>query len=218
MEQSAAVDVSEKLAEVGRALVREGLTHGAAGNLSARLPGGDIVISAAGVSVGDLDASKLVVMDVSGRRLRGGAEPSSEQALHLACLHRYPELGAVIHTHAVHASMFALARRAIPCVLEEFELYVGGEVPVAEYRVTGSEALAEAVAPLLAERSAVLLAGHGLLCVGRDLAEAHFVTGLVERSAQVVLGALQLGPLPPLPPEARERFAARYRQRRHAAG
>lgn len=214
------MDVSEQLAEVGRALVREGLTHGAAGNLSARLPGGDIVISAAGVSVGDLDASKLVVLDAAGKRLRGdaGYQPSSERALHLACLGRYPELGAVIHAHAVHASMFALARRAIPCVLEEFELHVGGEVPVAEYRVTGSEALAETAAPLLAERSAVLLAGHGLLCVGRDLAEAHLVTGLVERTAQIVLGALQLGPLPPLPPEARERFAARYRQRRHAAG
>lgn len=214
------MDVPGKLAEVGRALVREGLTYGAAGNLSARLPGGEIVISAAGVRCDALDASKLVVLDAKGGRLRGGAgrEPSSEHALHLACLRRYPEIGAVIHTHAVHAAMFALARREIPCVLEEFELYVGGEVPVAEYRTTGSEALAETAAPLLAERSAVLLAGHGLLCVGRDLDEAQLVTGLVERTAQIVLGALQLGPLPPLPSEARERFAARYRQRRHAAG
>jgi L-fuculose-phosphate aldolase len=130
-------------------------------------------------------------------------------------LRKFPELGAVIHSHAKLASAFAVAREPIPCVIEEFQIYVGGEVPLADYALSGSDALGEACAKHLGERSAVLMANHGLLAVGRDLAQAHHVTALVERTAEIVLAARQLGRVAPLPRESLAHFAPLYARARH---
>ena len=69
--------------------------------------------------------------------VEGSRSPTTEKDLHLATLRRYPELGAVIHTHAVYATMFALAHEPIPAVIEEVVVYLGGDVPCCEYRGTG---------------------------------------------------------------------------------
>jgi L-fuculose-phosphate aldolase len=111
--------------------------------------------------------------------------------------------------------MFAVAREAIPCVIEEFQIYVGGDVPMARYELSGSEALGEECARQLAQRSAVLMANHGLLAVGRDLAQAYHVTALVERTAEIVLGARLLGRVAQLPDETLAKFAPAYAALRH---
>jgi L-fuculose-phosphate aldolase len=106
--------------------------------------------------------------------------------------------------------MFAVAREPIPCVIEEFQIYVGGAVSVARYELTGSDALGEECARQLAERGAVLMANHGLLAAGRDLAQAQHVTALVERTAEIVVGARLLGRVEPLPAETLAKFAPVY--------
>jgi L-fuculose-phosphate aldolase len=202
------------LIEAARRLVREGLVEGTAGNLSARTPEGNVLLTPASLPYDALTPDDLALCDLGGRVLSGARAPTSERALHLAVLRSHPELGAVIHSHAKFASMFAVAREPIPCVIEEFQIYVGGDVPVAGYALSGSEELGEECARPLAERSAVLMANHGLLAVGRDLAEAHHVTALVERTAEIVLGARSLGRVEPLPAETLAAFAPAYRARR----
>jgi len=213
---SAAPDLRMQLIETGRALLRDGLVSGTAGNLSARLPGGAL-LSPAAHACDALRPEDLVVVDMDGAPREGSRPPSSELALHLACLRRHPEIGAVIHTHPRYATMFALARRAIPCAMEEFGMQVGGAVPVARFRPAGSEALGAEAARHLGERSAVLMANHGLLTVGRNLAQAHAIAALVERTAQMCWGALALGGIAPLPRRARQRIAEHYRRRRAGA-
>ena len=88
--------------------------------------------------------------------------------MHLACYRAFPEVGGVVHCHPRYGSMFAVARQPIPALIEEVIVYVGGDVPVAEYRTTGSDDLADEVVRHLADRGAVLMANHGLLCVGRS--------------------------------------------------
>jgi L-fuculose-phosphate aldolase len=117
----------------------------------------------------------------------------------------------VIHSHALFASMFAITHQPIPCVIEEFDIYVGGDVPVADYRLTGSDELGEEVARWVGDRGAVLMANHGLLTVGKNVGNAHKVASLVERTAQIVWGARQLGELVPLPEDTRTRFAPIYK-------
>ena len=150
----------------------------------------------------------LVLCDLAGHVLSGGRQPTSEKALHLAVLRAHPEIGAVIHSHAKRASTFAVAREPLPCVIEEFQLYVGGDVPVADYALSGSDALGEACAKHLGARSAVLMANHGLLAIGRDLAQAYHVTALVERS---------LGRVAPLPEATLAAFAPAYAAQRWPA-
>jgi L-fuculose-phosphate aldolase len=107
--------------------------------------------------------------------------------------------------------MFALTRQPIPAVIEEFVVYVGGEVPVAAYETTGTDQLAEEVAGHVAERSAVLMANHGLFAVGKTPADVMHIAGLVERTAEIVWGAQRLGDIVPLPAETNTQFAGYYR-------
>lgn len=205
-----AQEIKETLLATAKELLRKGLVEGTAGNLSARLPDGNVVLTPSSLDYEVMTLEDLVVCDLDGRVIEGERTPTTEKALHLACLRRYGDIGAVIHSHALFCSMFAVTHQPIPCVVEEFEIYVGGEVPVAEYRLTGSDELAEEVSGHLADRGAVIMANHGLLTVGRDPRDAMKVASLVERTAQIVWGARALGDLVPLPTDTRERFAAVY--------
>ncbi|MGB0618651.1 MAG: class II aldolase/adducin family protein [Myxococcota bacterium] len=206
-------DVLSTVQEMDRA----GLTEGTAGNVSARTDDGRVVLSPTALPYASMTASDLVVVDFERRVLAGERAPTTEIDLHLACLRWHADVRAVVHTHAVHASMFAVANQPIPCVLEEFEYYVGGDVLVAPYSRTGTAALGEAAAARLADRAAVLLANHGLVVVGASAAEALQLTKLVERAARIVWGARTLGDPVPLPEAIREEFAASYLERRRKA-
>jgi L-fuculose-phosphate aldolase len=203
--------IKHDVIDTARALLREGLVEGTAGNLSARLPDGRVVMTPSSLDYEVMEVADLVVMDLEGQVLEGDRAPTSEKALHLACLKRHADIGAVIHSHALFASMFAVTHQPIPCVIEEFDIYVGGDVPVAEYELTGSDDLGDEVARWVGDRGAVLMANHGLLTVGKDVRNAHKVAALVERTAQIVWGARQLGDLVPLPDETRQRFAPIYK-------
>jgi L-fuculose-phosphate aldolase len=209
--QDASRAVKEELVATARALLHSGLTEGTAGNLSARLPDGNVVMSPSSVDYDTMRVEDLVVVDLEGRVLEGERPPTTEKALHLACLRKHADIGAVIHSHALFATMFAVTRQPIPCVIEEFDVFVGGEVPVAGYRLTGSDELGEEVSRWVGDRGAVLMANHGLLTVGKDLKQAFKVASLVERTAKVIWGARMLGPLEPLPEETLRRFAPIYK-------
>jgi L-fuculose-phosphate aldolase len=202
------------LIETAKQLLREGLALGTAGNLSARTPEGNVLLTPTALPYDTMTPDDLVLCDLAGGVLAGARQPTTEKALHLAVLRAHPELGAVIHSHAKFASMFAVAREPVPCAIEEFQIYVGGEVPVAKYELSGSDALGAECAKHLAQRSAVLMANHGLLAAGRDLAQALHVTALVERTAEIVLGAKLLGRAAPLPAETLAKFAPAYEAQR----
>jgi len=207
-------EMKERLVAVARELLRRGLTEGTAGNLSARLPGGGVALTPSSMDYEAMGPDDLVVVDMRGNVLGGERQPTTEKALHLECLRRHDDIGAVIHSHAMHASMFAVTGQPIPCVIEEFEMYVGGDVPVADYRFTGSDALGTEVARWVGDRGAVLMANHGLLTVGKDPEQALKVASLVERTAQIVWGARALGDLVPLPESTRKRMAPIYKMLR----
>ena len=213
-----ASEVKQALIDAARELLRRGLVEGTSGNLSARLSRDRVVLTPSSYPYERMTANDLVVTDLDGNPLEGERPPTSEKALHLACLRAHSEIGAVIHSHALYSSMFAVAHQPIPCVIEEFDVYVGGEVPVADYRMTGSDELGEEVARHVGDRAAVLMANHGLLSVGRDIDEAMKVASLVERTARIVWGARALGELAPLPDSTRERFAPIYMALRRSGG
>lgn len=206
-----AESVKQAVLDASTELLHRGLVEGTAGNLSARLPDGRVVMTPSSLAYEQMGLSDLVVTDLQGVVVEGTRPPTSEKALHLACLRQHEDIGAVIHSHAIYATMFAITHQPIPCVIEEFDIYVGGEVPVADYKVTGSDELGDEVARWVGERGAVLMANHGLLTVGKDIAQAMKVASLVERTAQIVWGARALGDIVPLPDATRERFAPIYK-------
>ena len=211
MGERSADEIRAALLATAKELLRTGLVEGTSGNLSARLPDGNVALTPSSLSYEQMQLEDLVVVDLDGNLLEGERGPTTEMALHLACLRKYPELGGVIHSHAMFATMFAITHQPIPCVIEEFDVFVGGDVPVANYQVTGSDELGEEVASWLADRGAVLMANHGLLTVGKTPEKAMQVAHLVERTAKIVWGARMLGDLVPLPEATREMFAPIYK-------
>lgn len=195
-----------------------GLVEGTAGNVSARLDDGNVCVTPSSLSYEDMTLDDLVTVDLDGEVVAGDRSPTSEKALHLACYRRYPEVGGVIHSHPVHASMFALARRPIPAAIEEFVVYVGGEVPVCTYTLTGTDELGEVAAESLERVSATLLANHGMVTIGPTPQKALSVAALVDRTARIIWGAESLGEVHPIPEKVNQDFAGVYDFVRHQSG
>lgn len=188
----------------------KGLVEGTAGNVSGRVDDGRIVLTPSSVSYAGMTLEDLVVVDIDGEVLEGHRSPTSEMPLHLECYRSYPEVGGVVHCHAKYASMFAVAHRPIPAGIDEFVIYIGGDVPCAEYRQSGTGELATEVAGHLKERSAALMANHGLLCVGKSTDDALHSAAVVEHNAQIMWGAEALGGVTPLPDKAVADFTGVY--------
>src|SRR2546423_3101825 len=161
-------EIKEELLWVAKESLRTNLVHGTAGNFSARLPDGNVVLTPSTLPYETMTLDDLVVTDLDANVLEGTRHPTTEKALHLACLAAYDDIHAVIHCHAKFCTMFALTHQPIPCAIEEVEAFVGGDVPVANYEFTGSQDLADEVSKWVGDRAAVLMANHGLLTVGKS--------------------------------------------------
>ena len=101
------LETRQSLLDTAKAMVACGLVEGTAGNVSARLPDGRVVLTPSSLDYESMQLGDLVVTDAEGKVLEGERAPTSEKALHLACLRKYQDIGAVMHCHALFASMFA---------------------------------------------------------------------------------------------------------------
>jgi L-fuculose-phosphate aldolase len=195
-------------------IVAMGLVAGASGNVSRRIltPDGHVfAITASRVPYHRFTISDVLVVDAEVEPIVGDGVPSSESLAHMAVYRARPDVGAVIHTHSVYASAFAVAGQAIPCVLDEQVITLGGAVEVAEYGASASEDLAQKAVAALGERAAVLLQHHGVLGVGADLEEAVAVVELVERVARVRVLSMQVAGARELPAAIVAKEQAVYR-------
>ena len=202
----------EVVLATAKKMLADGLVEGTSGNISGRLEGGLVCLSPSSVPYDTMTLDDLVVCDLDGNVVEGERGPTSEKDLHLAALRLYPELGCVIHTHAVYATMFALAHEPIPAVIEEVVVYIGGDVPCCEYKGTGSVELGDEVAAHLADRGAALLANHGLVTCASSPEKAIHNAALVERTAKIVWGTRAMGgTIHPLPEKVNRNMAGVYK-------
>ncbi len=197
--------------EVAKRMYAKGLVEGTQGNVSALLNNGNVCITPSSIPYEEMNIGDLVIMDTHGNVLEGTQSPSSEKLLHLDCYNRFSDVKAVIHSHPVHASMFALAGKPIPAWMDEAIIYLGGDIQVSAYGMSGTPDMAANAVATLEGRSATLLANHGMVAIGKSPDHALEVTILVEKIAQIVLGATQLGAMQPLPEKATTSLIDVYR-------
>ncbi len=202
-----------KIVEAFRYLESIGVNFGYSGNISARLSEEEILVSPSGVRKSELKPEELIVVDLSGRVVRGSGKPSVELPTHLAIYKARRDVNAIVHVHPVYASVFAVLRESIPPVLEETVIYIGGEIRVADYAPTGTAELGERVVEALGDRSAVILANHGVIAVGRSIDEAVDIAVYVERAAKIYLLARLAGTPHYLPDAAYKAEREIYLQR-----
>jgi L-fuculose-phosphate aldolase len=198
--------------DAAKDMLRRGLVEGTAGNISARRSDGNVVITPSSVDYRDMQLDDLVLVDPQGAVLHAadGRAPSSEMQLHLACYRAFDDVGAVIHSHPVWATMFAIAHQSIPACIDEFAVYCGGDVRCTEYAASGTPEVGANAVKALEGRAAALIANHGLVAVGPRPDKVLHVTALVERTAQIVWGARALGGPVPIPEDVNRNFAGVY--------
>ncbi|OBH08666.1 L-fuculose-phosphate aldolase [Mycobacterium sp. E3247] len=198
--------------DAAKDMLRRGLVEGTAGNISARRPDGNIVITPSSVDYRDMQFDDLVLVDPDGAVLHAadGRSPSSEMQLHLACYRAFDDVGSVIHSHPVWATMFAVAHQPIPACIDEFAVYCGGDVRCTEYAASGTPDVGANAVKALDGRGAALIANHGVVAVGPRPDKVLHITALVERTAQIVWGARALGGAVPIPEDVNRNFAGVY--------
>jgi L-ribulose-5-phosphate 4-epimerase len=213
-------DVGASIAELRRtvavlhqALVDNGLVAWTSGNVSARVPGAQLmVIKPSGVSYEDLTPESMVVCDLEGTRVDGDLSPSSDTASHAYIYRHRPDVGGVVHTHSRYATAWAARGEAIPCVLTAMADEFGGEIPCGPFAPIGGDEIGHAVVETLTgHRSpAVLLRSHGVFTVGGTARDAVKAAVMCEDVAATVHLAVSRGDLSPLPRDQIDALHLRY--------
>jgi L-ribulose-5-phosphate 4-epimerase len=171
-------------------MVADGLAHGAQGNISALdRDTGLIAVTPSALEYDRMRVEDIVLIDRFGKVVEGLWKPTSETPMHTIFYRERPEVGAVVHTHAPYATTFAITNLPLPVVLIEAALCLGGPVPVAPYRRPGTDAVAQISLDTMGAGVALLLAQHGTLTVGPNLALAYDSTIALEMTSRMVMMA-----------------------------
>ena len=175
----------ESIVDYGRKLIAADLTTGTGGNLSILDEGRkQVLITPTGVACNAMTHEDVVVLDLDGRIVEGRRKPSSEWHVHISLYRARDDVSAVVHTHSVYATTLACLHWEIPAV-HYLVGFAGRGVPLAPYATYGTEELARHVIQSIGMSNAVLLANHGLIAVGPDLATAFHTAEEIEFVARV---------------------------------
>ncbi len=208
-------ELREIVSDLHAELPRNGLVAWTSGNVSARVPGADLmVIKPSGIGYDDLRPESMVVCDLDGNPVGDGFTPSSDTATHAYIYRHMPEVGGVVHTHSTYATAWAALGEPIPCVITAMADEFGGEIPLGPFALIGSDEIGRGVVATLAgHRSpAVLMRSHGVFTIGPAVRDAVKAAIMCEDVARTVHAARLLGPLKPLPQDQVDALHKRYKE------
>ncbi|MFI8568787.1 L-ribulose-5-phosphate 4-epimerase [Rhodococcus sp. NPDC078407] len=194
-------------------LVRYGLVVWTAGNVSARVPGRDLmVIKPSGVSYDDLTPGNMVVCDLHGRVVEGDHAPSSDTEAQAYVYRHLDHINGVVHTHSPYAVAWAARGEPIPVVTTMCADEFGGDIPVGPFAVIGDDSIGRGIVDTLADsRSpAVLMQNHGVFAVGPSARSAVKAAVMCEDVARSVHLSYQLGQPLPIPSSSVDTLYNRY--------
>ncbi|HPR62716.1 MAG TPA: class II aldolase/adducin family protein [Thermoanaerobaculia bacterium] len=205
----------DQIISIGRLLYDKGLIVGGEGNISLRLPDGNLLVTPSRICKGRLTVKDSVMLDPMGGQISGDREPSSELLLHLHIYRQRDDVQAIVHAHPPMATGFAAAGESLsdPILAEMYANF--RRVPVTPYANPGSLELAEAIAPFLEDHDALLLRNHGVITFGPDLESAYLRMELVEHFARISLVTRTLGRQSPIPGKYLLLLEEDWRKHRH---
>ena len=181
----------ESLLSSAQTLQHKGLNQGTSGNVSVRHDDG-FLITPSGMHIDDMKPSSMVQMNMQGEAVSAG-KPSSEWRFHRDIYLARPEVKAVIHTHSMFATTLACLRKEIPPFHYMIAIVGGDTIACAEYALFGTQDLSDRAIAALKGRRACLLANHGMIAVGKTLAQALDIAIEVETLCEKYWRALQIG-------------------------
>ncbi|MDR0451567.1 MAG: L-ribulose-5-phosphate 4-epimerase [Treponema sp.] len=221
-------ELKEAVCGANLLLPRYGLVTFTWGNVSAiDRETGLLAIKPSGVEYGDLKPGDMVIVDLSGKKVEGELNPSSDTDTHIELYRAFPGIGGVVHTHSRWATIFAQAGAGVPAFGTTHADYFYGEIPCtrkmsraeiegAYEKETGKvivETFGGAVDP--GSMPAVLVHSHGPFAWGKDAVEAVHNAVVLEDIAMMAWHIRMLEPA--MPPMQGELLDKHY-LRKHGPG
>jgi L-fuculose-phosphate aldolase len=199
--------------ETARKMEAKGLVVGTSGNVSVRIPGGKrplLAITPTSRHYDTLNINDIPIVDFEGKQVEGKLAPSIETPLHAGIYQARENINAIIHTHSIYASAVSVTGKDIPCILEDQVAFLGGEIKLAAYALSGTSVLVKSVVAALGDRSGVILPNHGAIGTGRNMRDAFTACELIEKTARIYLLALAAGTVNEVPATALEHYLTYY--------
>ncbi len=190
--------IRKEFIDICQRAFRLGMQVSTGGNISARLDKDTFLVKPSGISLFDLRMENLLVTGPSGQVLEGKGKPTKELEPHLAIYQTRKDLEAIIHYHSPYATSFAVLGREIP-LLTVHAKRILKQIPIVPPAEEGSEHLTHSLREVFAETDvwAALMAGHGIVAVGKGLLEAQNIAELVEETAKIAFLSTLLSKNPP---------------------
>jgi L-fuculose-phosphate aldolase len=207
MNPAAEADYRQQVVDGAKAIYENGLVQFGEGNVSVRVNNANELFTTP--SQNDYETFKpeeVVHMKFEGTQFNKGRPASSEYRLHVAIYEARPNANSIVHTHSPYASMLSVAKKEIPLIFEEMVIFLGGPIRLAKYAQSGTDDLGKNAIEAMGESNVCLLSNHGTVACGRDMQKAVKAALLVEKMAQVYVGANLLGHVEVVPDQSLPKF------------
>lgn len=190
-----------ELMNICHLLYERNLVTASDGNISVRISEEHILLTPSGRNKGMLQKEEILVLDGNGNTIQGEGRASKEYPMHKEIYRRRQDVKAVVHTHPVYATAFALAGKNLPDnYLIESRMMLG-RTALADYAAPGTPALAAAAARYAEECNAILLRNHGALTLGKNLMDAFQKMEVMESIAKTIILSRLIGEPEPISEE-----------------
>lgn len=183
-----------KIQETALRAYNEQLVAGTSGNVSIfDHEAGIMAITPSNMNYSIMRPEDVVLMKLDGTIVEGAHKPSSEWRMHAGVYAERKDVNAIIHTHSPYATSFAVLHEEIPVILVEMMPFLGGEIPLSQFGMPGTDELAVNANKVLVNRNSCLLMNHGVLVIGKDLDQAYIRAQYVEDAARIYHYAREVG-------------------------
>jgi L-fuculose-phosphate aldolase len=172
----------KEICAAGLRLVKEGLVARTWGNISVRIDENTMAITPSGVKYEDVRPELIVIINLEDGSYEGSVKPSGERKLHSEIYRNRSELGAIIHTHQLNASVCSAARIEVPVVSASDRKSLAADlIRCGAYGLPGTKKLTTETASAIKGALCALMANHGAVCMGKNIDEAFTVSRILEK-------------------------------------
>jgi L-fuculose-phosphate aldolase len=189
----------KELVAICKLLYDRNLVTASDGNISVRINDAHLLITPSGKNKGFLEPEEIIVIDMEGNVVEGKGKASREYPMHRTIYTERSDVNAVVHTHPVYATAFAMTGQNIPDHYLIESRVALGKTGLAAYAPAGSAQLAENIRPFVKDCNAVLLMNHGAITYGENLMSAYNKMEVLETVAKTIIVSKNIGTPVPIP-------------------